>query len=237
MSDAHGHGQTGITPPPGPRGPATAPAGGAARPPRPATGGQDRRLIAIGLIVIGVLALLGSLGLSAVLSTFFGVALFTIIGLVALTVARRTGNDWVMAAAFPAFGLALAVLWSNDWGGAAFLVSIGAGFLSLYLADRARWWAVIPAGALFTLGVVAASAGRAGGDSTGALFFIGLALTFAVLWRLPDHPQGWAIYPAAALAVLAILVLSTAGSWLLPLVLIGAGVLMLLRSRQRTSKV
>lgn len=197
--------------------------------------GDDRRLLAIGLIVIGVLALLGSLGLSDTLSTLFGVTLFTAVGVVALSVARRTGNDWVMAAAFPAFGLALAVLWSNDWGGAAFLASLGAGFLSLYLARRERWWAVIPTGVLLTLAVVAASGDT--GAGSGTLFFLGLALTFAVLWRLPDGSQPWAVYPAAALGFMALLVTTATGGWLLPVLLIAAGVALVLRSGQRTSKV
>jgi hypothetical protein len=181
-----------------------------------------------------VLALLGSLGVSSALSTFFGVTLFVALGLVALTVARRTGNDWVMAAAFPAFGLALAVLWSGDWGGAAFLASLGAGFLSLYVARRERWWALIPAGTLLTLALVAAS-GDDGGVTSGTLFFLGLAVTFLVLWRLPDHPQRWAVFPAAGLAAMALIVTTTAGGWVLPVLLIAAGAYLILRPTQRTS--
>jgi hypothetical protein len=194
------------------------------------TGGQDRRLLALALIVIGVLALLGTLGVAPALSTFVGVTLFVVVGVVAVSVARRTGNDWVLAGAFPAFGLALAVLLNEPWGGAAFLLSIGAGFLSLYVSDRTRWWSVIPTGVLFTLGIIAAT-DRPGGTDSGVVFFLGLALTFAALWRLPDHPQGWAIYPAAALGFMALLVASTTGSWVLPVLLIAAGVALLLRSR------
>jgi len=221
-----------MTDPTGPTPPAPAPPPPPSAPQHPSVS-RDRQLLAVGLIVIGALALLGSLGVSAALSTFFGVTLFLALGLVALTVARRTGNDWVMAAAFPAFGLALAVLWSGDWGGAAFLASIGAGFLSLYVAARERWWAIIPAGTLFTLALVAAGGDR--GTGSGTLFFLGLALTFAVLWRLPHEPQAWAVFPAAALAVMALVVTTTAGGWLLPLLLVAAGAYLLLRPAQRTS--
>jgi hypothetical protein len=209
----------------------------AAPPPRTRSAppaGEDRRLLALALIVIGVLALLGTLGLAPALSTFVGVLLFVVVGVVALRVARRTGNDWVLAGAFPAFGLALAVLLPEPWAGAAFLLSIGAGFLSLYLTDHARWWAVIPTGVLFTLGVIAAT-DRPGAVDSGVVFFLGLALTFAALWRLPEHPQRWAVWPAAALGFMALVVASTVGSWLVPLVLIGAGVALLLRSRGQGS--
>jgi hypothetical protein len=202
--------------------------------PAPGAPNRDRQLVAIALIAVGVLALLGTLGLAPALSTFVGVALFASIGVGCVTIARRSGNDWVLAAAFPAFGLALAVLLPDPWGGTAFLMGLGAAFLSLYLSHRERWWAVIPTGVLFTLGVVA-SIDRPGGADSGIVFFLGLALTFLVLWRLPDHPQGWAVFPAAALGFMTLLVASAVGSWVLSALLIGAGVVLLLRSRGRSS--
>jgi hypothetical protein len=204
-------------------------------PPARSSGGPDRRAVAIVLIAIGVLGLLGNLGLAPALSTFIGFLLFAALGTVALMYAGRTGNDWVRAAAFPLFGLALATLWSGDWGGGAFLASLGAGFASRYLSGRDRWWAVIPAGVLFTLALVAVLGSRIWGVDTGVLFFLGLAATFAVLWRLPDHPQPWAIYPAAVCGVLAFIVLTTTGGWLVPVLLIAAGVYLVLRSRGDTT--
>jgi hypothetical protein len=198
--------------------------------------GSERRWIAIGLIVVGLLALLGTLGVPAALSTFVGVTLFTVVGLLALLLARRTGNDWVLAAAFPAFGLALAVLFPGGWGGAAFLVSIGAGFLSLSLTDSERWWALIPMGALFTLGVIAGGGDAVHGGRAGAVLFAGLALTFVLLWQLPERPQRWAVYPAIALGVLALVVWTAVADWLLPLLLIAIGVALLVRRRLTPSR-
>ena len=34
------------------------------------------------------------------------------------------------------------------WGGALFLGCIGIAFWVIYLADRARWWGIIPGGVL-----------------------------------------------------------------------------------------
>ncbi|MEJ2667010.1 MAG: hypothetical protein P8Z81_07925, partial [Deinococcales bacterium] len=57
----------------------------------------------------------------------------------------------------------------------------------------------------------------------------GLAATFLVLYRLPEEPKRWAIYPAVASLVLAVLGLSFGGSWVLPLALVGVGVYLLYR--------
>jgi hypothetical protein len=197
---------------------------------------SDRRLLGGALVAVGVLALLGTLGLAPALSNVVGVALFAALGVAALALARRTGSHWAMAAAFPAFGLALAILLPGDAGGAAFLWSLAAGFLSLFLAERSRWWALIPSGVLLTLGTIAAWGGGTGDATGGVLFFLGLALTFAAVWKLPPHPQAWAVYPAAALAGIAVLVGTMAGGWLLPLALIAVGVYLVVRA-QRTSSV
>jgi hypothetical protein len=203
---------------------------------RAARNGTERRWIAIGLIAVGVLALLSTLGAPAAATTFFGFTLFTVVGVLVLLLARRTGNDWVLAAAFPAFGLALAVLLPGGWGGGMFLASIGAGFLSLYLTDRERWWALIPMGALFTLSVIAGGGPAVQGGRAGVVLFVGLALTFGLLWRLPGRPQPWAVYPAAALGVLALVVWTMIGDWLLPVILIVVGVALLLRGPFRPTR-
>lgn len=196
----------------------------------------DRRLLGGALAALGVLALLGTLGVAPALSSVFGALLFVAAGVAALLVARRTGNHWVMAAAFPALGLAGAIVLPGDAGGAAFLWSIAAAFLALYLAERTRWWALIPAGVLLTLGTLAGWDARLGDATEGTVFFLGLALTFAAVWRLPPLPQAWAIYPAAALAGMALLTGTIAGSWIVPVALIAVGAFLVLRT-QRTSKV
>jgi hypothetical protein len=210
-------------PPPPPSAPSTGPSS--------ATSSPDRRVVALVLIAIGVLGVLGNLGLAPALSTLFGFLLFVGLGVVALAYAGRTGNDWIRAAAFPAFGLAIATIWSGDWGGGAFLASLGVGFASLYAARRERWWAVIPAGVLFTIALVAITGNRIWGVDSGVLFFLGLAATFFVLWRLPVHAQPWAVFPAAACAFMAFLVLSTTGGWIVPVLLIAAGLYLAMRSR------
>src|SRR5690606_30963712 len=68
------------------------------------------------------------------------------------------------------------------------------------------------------------------GASAGWLFLIGMALTFFALTRLEVEPQPWAIWPAAGLALLALFgFMDGRGGWVLPLLLIAAGAVMLLR--------
>ena len=116
-------------------------------------------------------------------------------------------------------------------GGAAFLGSLGLVFWLAWREDEHRWWALIPAGTLLSLALTALVDGtRMGAAASGSVFLLGLAATFFALTRLRVEPQGWAIFPAGALALLAVVSASTAGGWLFPLVFIAAGVYLLWRS-------
>jgi hypothetical protein len=134
----------------------------------------------------------------------------------------------------------LLLLAGNDqWGGALFLGGVGVGFAAVYLRDQHRWWALIPAGVLMTLSVQAGltEGGRAE-PLQGALFFAGLALTFALVAVLPGGPghRGWAWIPAAVLAGLAVLsaleatALLGVSNYAWPLTLIVAGGVLLWRT-------
>jgi hypothetical protein len=123
---------------------------------------------------------------------------------------------------------------SEVWGGSLVLGGIALSFLVIYLVDTNNWWAIIPAGVLFTLSLVA------GLDAffsfeTGGIFFLGLGLTFALVAVAPN-PQGstrWAWIPASILGLMGLLILAAAGEMvglLLPVVLILAGGYLLLRT-------
>jgi hypothetical protein len=204
--------------------PATDPRGGMRR-------DDSRTVIAVILIAIGIVALLGTVGWLPAVGGLMGALLFGALGVLLLWLARRHVNDWLMFAAFPAFGLAFASAVPGDVGGAGFLAGTGAGFLALVVAEARRWWAVIPAGVLFTLAVLAwASPGEPAG---GAIFFLGLAATFAVVWRGTARPQSWAVFPAAGALALALIVGLTRADWLVPVALIAIGAWLLLRSQLR----
>lgn len=126
----------------------------------------------------------------------------------------------------------------EQWGGTVFLGGIGLAFLLVYLVDRNNWWAIIPGGVMFTLALVASPAiVQNNGWNAGAIFFLGLGLTFAVLGILPNREGRlslkWAFIPALALlavgAVVAVAATELLG-WILPAFLIVGGALLLFQA-------
>lgn len=115
----------------------------------------------------------------------------------------------------------------SDLFGSVFLAAIGAGFALTYARRRKHWWAIIPAGVLFTLAVVAGVSEVLPSFDPAFLFFAGIAATFGYLYTLPEGAKRWAIYPALATFALAILSSSFTGTWLFPLLLIAGGMLIL----------
>ena len=102
------------------------------------------------------------------------------------------------------------------------------GFLLVYLRNRQAWWAIIPCGVMITLALVTGleSESELG---VGGVFFLGLALTFLVVYLVPN-PEGrmtWALIPAAVLGIMGFLILAAAVQligflWPLALVVVGA---------------
>ncbi len=192
---------------------------------------RPRVLGAIALIAVGVLGLLASIGVLDGLGGLFGLLLFGGVAVFAASQGRRTGNFFWRVAAYPLFGLAVASVAPSSLGGAAFLGSLGLAFGLAWREDERRWWALIPAGTLLALGLTALVDGtRMGAAVSGSVFLLGLAATFFALTRLRVEPQAWAIFPAGALALLAVVTATTAGGWLLPVGFIAAGVYLLWRS-------
>ncbi len=195
-----------------------------------ASTGKDRNTT-IGwiLVILGGLALLSNFGIFQGMSHLVGALFFAFLGGLALRHYQRKHRTGSLVGAFVLFGLAAAAAVSGALSGFFFLGLIGAGFAAIYYTDRERWWAVIPAGTLLSLAVVAALDELAPRYESGSVLFIGLAATFLLLTRLPEDPKPWAIYPAIAFVVLAVLGLSVGGNWVLPLALVGVGVYLLYR--------
>jgi hypothetical protein len=88
-----------------------------------------------------------------------------------------------------------------EFYGPIFLFAVALPFFVVYLRSPENWWAIIPAGSVTTIGIIATLAiagvidenGRGGAVSAGlanALLMGGLAVTFAVLWL--RHGKPWA---------------------------------------------
>ena len=190
---------------------------------------RDNSTVAMVLIGIGVLALLGTLGVFTFIGSLLGALLFGGLAYFAYVEGRRRGSTTWRLAALPLAGLAIAAIAPWRLGSGAFLASLGLAFAVYWHEDRTRWWALIPAGTLASLGLVSFFE-AVFGPSVGWLFLAGMALTFYALTRLDVEPQPWAIWPAAGLALVALLSIMDGAGWIVPVALLGAGAFMLLRN-------
>lgn len=119
---------------------------------------------------------------------------------------------WAALAGLILLGLTLAQAsemllpgFAADFSGPVFLGMIGIAFLSVYIIDRQMWWAIIPSGVMLSLTallVVDELPLNLPFDSAG-LLFIGMGLTFFILYFLPGQRDqlSWAIFPALPLLI------------------------------------
>jgi hypothetical protein len=172
------------------------------------------------LIIVGILTLLQRLGIAQDGLDLIWMLLFLAgSGLFIYLFVTNRANWW---AVIPGFGLAalgaiIAIEWlapnlQADWGGIIFTLTIALSFLIVYLNNREHWWAVIPGGVMLTIAVTVVLTELFSVEDAGGVFFIGLGLTFCLLYLTPS-PEGrmsWALIPGAVLAVLGVVMLAAA---------------------------
>jgi hypothetical protein len=208
--------------------------------------------IGIGLLLVlaGTLFLLQNFGIVRFAWDILWTLLFVAGGAAFLVVFVSNSHDnwWAAIPGFTLAGLggliAMGTLFPSmaaRFGGSFFLGSIGLAFWAVYAVRRENWWAVIPGGVLFTLAFVAFIApGEDSGFGAGGAFFLGLALTFALVYFLPT-PEGrmrWALIPAGVLGLMGVLMIAAMGSlinYIWPIALIGGGLVLVLRTLRRTT--
>lgn len=147
-------------------------------------------------------------------------------------------NWWMAIPGFALLGLGVTSFVGQflpflPFQGSIFLGNLGLGFFVVYLMNREMWWGLIPGGVLTTLSVVAAVDDlELDGFDSGPIFFLGLALTFALVALAPttEARNTWAWIPAGVLFVFSLaLIFSVEWSlnliWPVIIILIGAGIL------------
>jgi hypothetical protein len=206
-----------------------------------------RILVGVILLAYGVLFLLQSLNVLDVNALPWAV-LVGAAGLTFLYVLFTDRNSWW--AAIPGIillSIAVMLLLSSVApgvmdvaGGAIVLGGIALSFWVVYLMNVQFWWAIIPAGVMTTLAALTVVENTLRTDG-GAIFFLGLAVTFGLLAVLPtgNTKMKWPWIPAAALLFMA-LIISVATSSMLnyfwPVALIlGGGYLIYRTLRQRNA--
>lgn len=203
-----------------------------------------RVLVGILLVAVGALLLLQTFNILRFVWEVVWAVLFVASGAGFLVVfLGRQEHWWAVIPGMALLGIGgligLSVFGLDDViGGAVFLGALSLAFWLVYLRSRDNWWAVIPGGVLATLALVAGLEQVVPWAETGGIFFLGLALTFGLVYLLPT-PHGrmaWALIPAAVLFVVGLIVVLATSSvlqFLWPVVLILVGGYLVLRALRR----
>ncbi|MFZ2096630.1 MAG: hypothetical protein WAV05_08330 [Anaerolineales bacterium] len=201
-----------------------------------------------GLVLVfgGVLLLLDTIGI------FEGGALFWtiatgVVGVLFLWVYFPNHDNWwalipgvIFLAISATIGLTsfLPGFSESNMVGTIILGGIAFSFLLVYLANHTNWWAIIPAGVMATITIVAVLDSGTSGIASGGVFFLGLGITFALVAILPNSvgPMRWSWIPAAILGLFGVILLFAAESYLnyiWPSAFILAGIFLVIRSLAR----
>ncbi len=201
-----------------------------------------RNLVGAGLILLGGLFLLQQLQIiktTGVLTGLLFSVLFAGGGMAFLSVVIRNRENWwavIPGVVLISLGVvtALGTFGAAQWGGTVFMAGISLAFWLVFALARENWWAIIPAGVLLTMAVITALT-PSGFFAVGGVFFLGLALTFALVAVLPAPAErmSWPWIPASVLLVLGILTSLAATElvgFVLPVTLIIVGLFLIFRS-------
>jgi hypothetical protein len=207
---------------------------------------SSRLLWGLVLVIGGVLLLLDTFGI------FKGGLLFwtivsIIVGLLFLSLYFTHRDNWwalipgiIFLAISATIGLNLFLpgFIDSNLGGTIILGGIALSFLLVYLAERGNWWAIIPAGVMTTIAIVAVLDSNTSNIASGGIFFLGLGITFALVAVLPTSvgQMRWAWIPAGILGLMGVLILIAEENlinYIWPSALILAGLLLVIRSIRR----
>jgi hypothetical protein len=199
-------------------------------------------ILGLFLVVGGALFLLQNLNVIPVSNLFWGFA-FLFAGLVFLYVYLVDRKHWwALIPGFTLLGIGatvalaeLAPAAGEVGGGALTLGGIALGFWVIYLTDIDRWWAIIPGGVILTLAIATLTDVFGAGFDGGSIFFLGMGVTFLLLWVLPTRGRSmsWALIPAVVLLAMGLLLSAAAASlinYLVPVLFIVIGAFFLLRT-------
>jgi hypothetical protein len=204
---------------------------------------SSRLLWGLILIIGGALLLLDTFGIFKG-GALFWTAVSGIVGLLFLSIYVSNQDHWwalfpgiIFLAIAATIGLNsyLPGFSNSNLSGTIVLGGIALSFLLVYLADRRNWWAIIPAGVMATIAIVAVLDTSTSAVASGGIFFLGLGITFVLVAILPTTvgQMRWAWIPAVILGLMGILILIAAENlinYIWPIVIILAGIWLIIRS-------
>ncbi|MFQ5576079.1 MAG: hypothetical protein ACE5G8_03720 [Anaerolineae bacterium] len=163
---------------------------------------KHRVFMSLTLIALGIFFLLNNFRLLGDVSELVWAGIFGAAGLFGLNYYRNNDSRWWVLFPSGAFlGIAGTIIagfipFLHPFEGGIFMLAFSLAFWIIFAREPEQWWAAIPAGVLATIAFVATVDEFVHTDATGSLFFIGLGLTFAVLWLTRDPQTAWAKWPA-----------------------------------------
>jgi hypothetical protein len=174
------------------------------------------RLLLGGLLVlVGAAALLDSLNVMPFGGLLWG-ALFGLGGLAFLIyLLQNRAAWWAIIPGLVLMGLSAIILLSSlfpkfegDIGGFILFISISMAFWIVYIMNKQFWWAIIPGGVLASLAFTILVDNLTKFDG-GAIFLMGIAVTFLLLTILPglEGNRKWPLIPAGILFVVSLFAL------------------------------
>jgi len=207
---------------------------------------SSRLLWGLVLVIGGVLLLLDTFGIFKGGSLFWTiVSVITGLLFLSLYVTHRD-NWWALIPGIIFLAISATIGFNSflpgfsdlNLGGTIILGGIALSFLLVYLAERGNWWAIIPAGVMTTIAVVAVLDSSTSNIASGGIFFLGLGITFTLVAVLPTSvgQMRWAWIPAGILGLMGVLILIAEENlinYIWPSALILAGLLLVTRSIRR----
>lgn len=162
------------------------------------------------LLIAGAVLLLQNLGVfGPIVTNLIWVLLFGLGGLAFLLVFFFNREHWwALIPGCTLLGLAVLIGFGEqlqEAGGALFMAAIGLSFALIYAVRREHWWAIIPGGSLFSVAAMILVAGTGAEETSLGVLFLGMALTFFLVYLLPEaRAQRWALIPSGILALLGV---------------------------------
>lgn len=188
---------------------------------------QRVRFTGSALVLLGLLALVGTSPLLRLLPSFVWLVLMFAVGAAVWTMGGLRLPFAQKLVLYGATGV-FAVVTTGRFAGAAATGFIALAFVLVYLHNTRHWWALLPGGVMGANSLVLTIGAFFPRWDVGPLFMLALAGTFTTLYLLPAERGGqrWARFPAIATILITLVMNDPRGQspgWLVPLLLVGSG--------------
>ncbi len=198
------------------------------------------------LIGLGIYFLLNNFRIFGTATEFFFAAILGSIGVLGIGYFLNNRQHWwTLFLSFVFLGIAGSIVADKlpflpyNLGGSIFLFALALAFWAIFITQSPHWWAAIPAGILTTLAFITILEEFVYNDNiTGSLLFVGIGLTFGLLWLMRSTTRtGWAKWPALASIGMAVFIpLAEDFDLAWPIILIVVGVWLLWKNIRRADR-